>query len=168
MRSWRRGVAGPFSIEWRTGWSRFWRTMAFGEFCWWLLGPIWHLTCVVVFFSSRLGICCGQFGLPFITFFGATFIGKALIKVNLQAVFFIVLFTEAHLSSLISFFEFGSSWDICISLKGEKCDKLIASLLEAAKKQIARGHQVHDTDSRRLRERVSTSKLYGAGSCLLS
>lgn len=31
--------------------------------------------------SPDPGICCGQFGLPFWTFFGATFIGKALIKV---------------------------------------------------------------------------------------
>lgn len=28
------------------------------------------------------GIACGHFGLPFMTFFGATFIGKALIKAS--------------------------------------------------------------------------------------
>ncbi|RLN59671.1 hypothetical protein BBJ29_004012 [Phytophthora kernoviae] len=43
------------------------------------------------------GICCGHFLMPFWTFFGATLIGKALIKVNLQAVFFITIFTDAHL-----------------------------------------------------------------------
>ncbi|EPY25847.1 hypothetical protein STCU_06447 [Strigomonas culicis] len=39
------------------------------------------------------GMACGQFLMPFWTFFGATLIGKAVIKVNLQAVFFVLLFT---------------------------------------------------------------------------
>uniref|UniRef100_M4C188 VTT domain-containing protein n=1 Tax=Hyaloperonospora arabidopsidis (strain Emoy2) TaxID=559515 RepID=M4C188_HYAAE len=43
------------------------------------------------------GICCGHFLMPFWTFFGATLIGKALIKVNVQAAFFITIFTDAHL-----------------------------------------------------------------------
>lgn len=43
------------------------------------------------------GICCGHFLMPFWTFFSATLIGKALIKVNLQAAFFIVIFTDAHM-----------------------------------------------------------------------
>ena len=30
------------------------------------------------------GICCGQFGMPFATFFAATALGKALIKAPLQ------------------------------------------------------------------------------------
>ncbi|KAG7396421.1 Vacuolar membrane protease [Phytophthora boehmeriae] len=48
------------------------------------------------------GICCGHFLMPFWTFFGATLIGKALIKVNLQAVFFITIFTDAHLKRVES------------------------------------------------------------------
>ncbi|TDH68684.1 hypothetical protein CCR75_003756 [Bremia lactucae] len=43
------------------------------------------------------GICCGHFLMPFWTFFGATLIGKALIKVNIQAAFFITIFTDSHL-----------------------------------------------------------------------
>lgn len=39
------------------------------------------------------GMACGQFLMPFWTFFGATFIGKALIKVNMQAAFFAALFS---------------------------------------------------------------------------
>ncbi|KAG5474305.1 hypothetical protein LSCM1_03085 [Leishmania martiniquensis] len=39
------------------------------------------------------GMACGQFLMPFSTFFSATMIGKAVIKVNLQAVFFIILFS---------------------------------------------------------------------------
>ncbi len=30
------------------------------------------------------GICCGHFLMPFWTFFGATFLGKAVVKVNMQ------------------------------------------------------------------------------------
>ncbi|CAM39604.1 conserved hypothetical protein [Leishmania braziliensis MHOM/BR/75/M2904] len=39
------------------------------------------------------GMACGQFLMPFSTFFSATLIGKAVIKVNLQAIFFIILFS---------------------------------------------------------------------------
>ncbi|RLN63186.1 hypothetical protein BBJ28_00009737 [Nothophytophthora sp. Chile5] len=49
------------------------------------------------------GICCGHFLMPFWTFFGATLIGKALIKVNLQAAFFITIFTDAHMKRVEAF-----------------------------------------------------------------
>lgn len=39
------------------------------------------------------GMACGQFLMPFSTFFLATFIGKAMIKVNMQAFFFVSLFS---------------------------------------------------------------------------
>ena len=41
------------------------------------------------------GICCGTFMMPFWTFFGATLIGKALIKAPTQAAFFVMLFSPA-------------------------------------------------------------------------
>ena len=47
------------------------------------------------------GLASGHFLIPFWTFFGATWIGKAVIKVNLQAIFFIILGTPAYLASLI-------------------------------------------------------------------
>lgn len=43
------------------------------------------------------GICCGHFLMPFWTFLGATLLGKAVIKSNLQAMFFITIFTDKHL-----------------------------------------------------------------------
>ncbi|ETO32163.1 hypothetical protein RFI_04952 [Reticulomyxa filosa] len=46
-------------------------------------------------------IACGHFQMPFWKFFGATFIGKALIKVNLQAMFFIVVFHQHTLNWVI-------------------------------------------------------------------
>lgn len=42
------------------------------------------------------GITCGHFLIPFSTFFGATLIGKAIIKMHLQQVFVILTFSEHH------------------------------------------------------------------------
>ena len=39
-------------------------------------------------------MCCGFLLVPFWTFFGATMLGKGLVKVNGQAVFFIALFGQ--------------------------------------------------------------------------
>ncbi|ESL12189.1 hypothetical protein TRSC58_00048 [Trypanosoma rangeli SC58] len=47
------------------------------------------------------GMACGHFLMPFWTFFGATFIGKALIKVNMQAVFFVLLFSGDNIERII-------------------------------------------------------------------
>ncbi|EAN93745.1 hypothetical protein, conserved [Trypanosoma cruzi] len=47
------------------------------------------------------GMACGQFLMPFWSFFGATFIGKALIKVNMQAVFFVLLFSGDNIERVI-------------------------------------------------------------------
>ncbi|KAF0686939.1 Aste57867_21287 [Aphanomyces stellatus] len=49
------------------------------------------------------GICCGHFQMPFWTFFGATLIGKALIKANLQAMFFVTIFTDATMKEVEKF-----------------------------------------------------------------
>lgn len=40
------------------------------------------------------GITCGHFLVPFTTFFGATVIGKAIVKVHLQMTFVILAFNE--------------------------------------------------------------------------
>eukprot|EP00033_Pygsuia_biforma_P002774 GCRY01003063.1.p1 GENE.GCRY01003063.1~~GCRY01003063.1.p1 ORF type:complete len:416 (-),score=72.81 GCRY01003063.1:36-1283(-) len=53
------------------------------------------------------GICCGQCGMPFWTFFGATFIGKALIKAPMQGLFFVTLFSEAHLAGFLALVRMG-------------------------------------------------------------
>lgn len=51
------------------------------------------------------GITCGHFSIPFWTFFGATMIGKAIIKVHLQAVFVIITFSKHHVEVLLSLIE---------------------------------------------------------------
>lgn len=42
------------------------------------------------------GITCGHFLIPFWTFFGATLIGKAVVKMHIQKVFVILAFSENH------------------------------------------------------------------------
>eukprot|EP00475_Leptophrys_vorax_P015118 TRINITY_DN2146_c0_g1_i1.p1 TRINITY_DN2146_c0_g1~~TRINITY_DN2146_c0_g1_i1.p1 ORF type:complete len:411 (-),score=85.76 TRINITY_DN2146_c0_g1_i1:1127-2236(-) len=49
------------------------------------------------------GLTCGHFGVPFWTFFGATFIGKAVIKAHLQTFVVIIMFNKKHLEDLINF-----------------------------------------------------------------
>jgi len=60
------------------------------------------------------GMCCGHFLMPFWTFFGATFVGKALIKVNAQACFFVMLFSQHYADAVIAFVERISpeSWNL--------------------------------------------------------
>ncbi|GFS56781.1 vacuole membrane protein 1 [Trichonephila inaurata madagascariensis] len=48
------------------------------------------------------GITCGHFLVPFWTFFGATLIGKAVIKMHIQKLFVIVAFNERQVHDLVS------------------------------------------------------------------
>ncbi|KAI0234546.1 Vacuole membrane protein 1 [Lamellibrachia satsuma] len=59
------------------------------------------------------GITCGHFLVPFWTFFGATLIGKAIIKMHIQKMFVIFVFSEHHVQQVVSLLRyipmFGSS-----------------------------------------------------------
>ncbi|XP_075905833.1 vacuole membrane protein 1 isoform X1 [Nelusetta ayraudi] len=48
------------------------------------------------------GITCGHFLVPFWTFFGATLIGKAIIKMHIQEVFVIVTFSKHIVEQMVS------------------------------------------------------------------
>jgi len=48
------------------------------------------------------GITCGHFLVPFWTFFGATLIGKAVIKMHIQKVFIILAFNETLIDTVVS------------------------------------------------------------------
>lgn len=50
------------------------------------------------------GITCGHFLVKFSTFFGATLIGKAIIKMHIQQLFIIFLFSEHHLNTVFQLF----------------------------------------------------------------
>jgi hypothetical protein len=43
------------------------------------------------------GVTCGHFLVPFWKFFGATFIGKAIVKVHIQVLFVVTLFNIHYL-----------------------------------------------------------------------
>ena len=47
------------------------------------------------------GITCGYFLIPFSTFFAATLVGKAGIKMAMQVSFIIIIFTESYLKMVI-------------------------------------------------------------------
>nr|CAD2167272.1 unnamed protein product [Meloidogyne enterolobii] len=53
-------------------------------------------------FFDLAGITCGHFLIPFWTFFGATLIGKALIKMHVQMLFVVLTFSEHHVEHLVS------------------------------------------------------------------
>jgi len=48
------------------------------------------------------GITCGHFLVPFWTFFGATLIGKAVIKMHIQKIFIILAFNETLIETVVS------------------------------------------------------------------
>merc|ERR1712004_188719 len=48
------------------------------------------------------GITCGHFLVPFWTFFGATLIGKAVIKMHIQKVFIILAFNKELFEAVVS------------------------------------------------------------------
>ena len=48
------------------------------------------------------GITCGHFLVPFWTFFGATLIGKAVIKMHIQKLFIIFLFSKQYVNMLLN------------------------------------------------------------------
>lgn len=52
------------------------------------------------------GITCGYFLIPFWTFFLATIIGKALIKMSVQTIFIIFLFSEHHVERIIRWIQY--------------------------------------------------------------
>lgn len=62
------------------------------------------------------GITCGHFLIPFWTFFGATLIGKAVIKMHIQKMFIIFVFSERHVERVIKLIKtipcFGSSLQV--------------------------------------------------------
>ncbi len=61
------------------------------------------------------GITCGHFLVPFWTFFGATLIGKAIIKMHIQKIFVILAFSDTLLESAVALLQ-------RIPLVGEKLE----------------------------------------------
>ncbi|XP_050353530.1 vacuole membrane protein 1 [Nymphalis io] len=77
------------------------------------------------------GLTCGHFLVPFWTFFGATLLGKAVIKMHIQKMFVIVAFNETLVGQALS-------WVERIPYIGPKLE---APLLEFLRNQKARLHK---------------------------
>ncbi|KAJ8711014.1 hypothetical protein PYW07_008256 [Mythimna separata] len=77
------------------------------------------------------GLTCGHFLVPFWTFFGATLLGKAVIKMHIQKMFVIIAFNETLVGQVLS-------WVERIPYIGPKLE---APLLEFLRNQKARLHK---------------------------
>lgn len=78
------------------------------------------------------GITCGHFLVPFWTFFGATLIGKAVIKMHLQKVLVIIAFNEPLLEKAVEYIAF-------IPVVGKKMQEPFKIFLQNQKTKLHRG-----------------------------
>jgi len=84
------------------------------------------------------GLTCGHCLVPFLTFFGATLIGKAIIKVHIQTLFVLAVFRKDQLSDLIAKIE-----TIIWPLKGK-----LYTILENEKAKFHNPHTAVQTASK--------------------
>ncbi|XP_070699248.1 vacuole membrane protein 1-like isoform X2 [Pempheris klunzingeri] len=75
------------------------------------------------------GITCGHFLVPFWTFFGATLIGKAVIKMHIQKLFVIVTFSRHIVEQMVSLIG-------AVPLLGAALQKPFREYLEAQKSKL--------------------------------
>lgn len=78
------------------------------------------------------GITCGHFLIPFGTFFGATLIGKAIIKMHIQKIFVILAFNEQLFDTAVSFL-------VKIPLLGAQLEGPVRNLLIKQKEKLHGG-----------------------------
>lgn len=78
-------------------------------------------------FFDACGLCCGYFLMPFWTFFGAVFIGKALIKVNLQALGIILLCSKEFINGLTQILYKLTGWQDMINVP-DKFHELVSMI----------------------------------------
>uniref|UniRef100_A0A8C8LM94 Vacuole membrane protein 1 n=1 Tax=Oncorhynchus tshawytscha TaxID=74940 RepID=A0A8C8LM94_ONCTS len=74
------------------------------------------------------GITCGHFLVPFWTFFGATLIGKAIIKMHIQKLFVIITFSKHIVEQMVSL--------IGGALPGPSIQKHFSEYLEAQRSKL--------------------------------
>lgn len=75
------------------------------------------------------GITCGHFLIPFWTFFGATLIGKAIIKMHIQKIFIIIAFNEALIEKAVDYLIF-------VPVVGKNLQQPFKSFLENQKQRL--------------------------------
>lgn len=77
------------------------------------------------------GITCGHFLVPFWTFFGATLIGKAVIKMHIQKMFVIIAFNESLLARAVGLL-------VYVPVIGGKLEQPFKTFLEKQKQKFHR------------------------------
>lgn len=75
------------------------------------------------------GITCGHFLVPFWTFFGATLIGKAVIKMHIQKMFVIIAFNETLIKTALD-------WLLFVPWVGHKLQVPFKAFLEGQKLKL--------------------------------
>nr|XP_061797376.1 vacuole membrane protein 1-like isoform X1 [Nerophis lumbriciformis] len=85
------------------------------------------------------GITCGHFLVPFWTFFGATLIGKAIIKMHIQKLFVIISFSKHIVEQMVSLI--GS-----IPKVGSSLQKPFSHYLEAQRNKLHHGEGRKSSD----------------------
>ncbi|XP_023311263.1 vacuole membrane protein 1-like [Anoplophora glabripennis] len=75
------------------------------------------------------GITCGHFLVPFWTFFGATLIGKAIIKMHIQKLFVIIAFNESLIETAIE-------WLKVVPIIGERLQVPFKAFLDGQKLKL--------------------------------
>lgn len=78
------------------------------------------------------GIYCGHYLMPFWTFFGATFLGKAVIRNGYQSVMYVALCSEAYLEMIIQLLQY-------LTPDYLHCDKIIREILEEGRASFHQG-----------------------------
>lgn len=78
------------------------------------------------------GITCGHFLVPFWTFFGATLIGKAIVKMHIQKIFVIIAFNENLVDKAVDFMAI-------VPVIGKKLQEPFKTFLQNQKDRLHRG-----------------------------
>lgn len=86
------------------------------------------------------GITCGHFLVPFWTFFGATLIGKAVIKMHIQKIFVIIAFNESLIDKAVVFVS-------AIPYFGKKFQDSFKTFLENQKTKLHRSSNAPPKES---------------------
>jgi hypothetical protein len=92
------------------------------------------------------GITCGHFLVKFSTFFGATLIGKAIIKMHIQMLFVMITFSERHIDRLFELLTY-------IPYIGSKLGPLFLEWLDKEKSKL---HRKSDTPATHVQQTEST------------
>lgn len=77
------------------------------------------------------GITCGHFLVPFWTFFGATLIGKAIIKMHIQKIFVIIAFNEHLVDKAVDLL-------VLVPIVGKKLQEPFKTFLQNQKNRLHR------------------------------